>query len=198
MGRRNEILKRATEVFERQGVNRTSIEDIAKAVGVKREAIYYYFRSRGEILLKIILPQSTAMTAALQEIFDSDLSDAEKLRAAIRNHLDGFNPNYLEMTVALREEHFMDDDPKLKELRRSWSDYSQLWTRLIAEGQGRGAFKGALDPKMVAFGILGMCNWLSRWYDPSKDVTVEQIIETFFTMTAHGILASPDEAPAPL
>jgi AcrR family transcriptional regulator len=188
MSRRIEILRRATEVFERQGVNRTSIEDIAKAVGVKREAIYYYFRSRGEILLRIILPQSMSMVMALEGIINSNASDADKLRAAIRNHLDSFNPNYLEMTVALREEHFLDDDPKLKELRRSWREYSALWTRLVAEGQARGGYKPGLDPKMVAFGILGMCNWLSRWYDPSKDVTVEQIIETFYTMTAHGIL----------
>ena len=40
MSRRMEILRRATEVFERRGVNRTSIEDIAKAVGIKREAVY--------------------------------------------------------------------------------------------------------------------------------------------------------------
>ncbi len=37
MSRRIQILRRATEVFERQGVNRTSIEDIANAVGIKRE-----------------------------------------------------------------------------------------------------------------------------------------------------------------
>jgi len=39
MGRRSEILQRATEVFERKGVTHTSLEDIAREVGIKREDI---------------------------------------------------------------------------------------------------------------------------------------------------------------
>ena len=41
MSRKREILRRAAEIFERKGVSDTSIEDIAKAVGIKREGIYY-------------------------------------------------------------------------------------------------------------------------------------------------------------
>ena len=46
MDRRTEILRRAAEIFERKGVSNTSVEDIAGAIGVTREAIYYYFKSR--------------------------------------------------------------------------------------------------------------------------------------------------------
>lgn len=200
MSRRIQILRRATEVFERQGVSRTSIEDIANAVGIKREGIYYYFKSRGEILLKIILPQSTSLVMALKAIIGSNMSGPEKLEAAIRSHLDRFNPNYLEMTVALREDHFIEDEAKAAELRNVWNDYTRLWIQLIAEGQEAGMFKPGLDPKMVANGILGMCNWMSRWYDPAKSMPVESIMEIFFTMVAHGIVAPtpvPTPAPAP-
>lgn len=196
MSRRIQILRRATEVFERQGVNRTSIEDIANAVGIKREAIYYYFKSRADILLKIILPQSTALVASLRAIINSNMSAPEKLEAAIRSHLDRFNPSYLEMTVALREDHFLEDEGKAAELRNVWNDYSKLWTGLIAEGQEQGTFNPSLDPKIVANGILGMCNWMSRWYDPAKSMPVEQIMDTFYSMVAHG-LVTPAAAPVP-
>jgi AcrR family transcriptional regulator len=191
MSRRIEILRRATEVFERRGVNRTSMEDIANAVGIKREAIYYYFDGRGEILVNIILPQSRSLCLALETILNSNMSGAEKLRAAIRNHLDKFNPNYLEMTVALREDHFAAADDKMVELRKVWRDYGALWTQLIAEGQRSSEFRGGIDPKLVSFGVLGMCNWMSRWYDPSKSITIEQIIDTFYAMVSNGIVAAP-------
>ena len=191
-----EILRRATEVFERRGVNRTSIEDIAKAVGIKREAVYYYFKSRAEILLKIILPQSNSLAMNLENVLRSNQPALDKLKAAIRAHLDSFNPNYLEMTVALREDHFFEGDDKLKELRRVWRDYGELWIRLIREGQQAGEFDAALDPKVVAYGVLGMCNWLSRWFDPTKDVTIEQIIDTYFAMAVRGIAVGPSAVPA--
>lgn len=193
MKRRTEILRRATEVFVRQGVTGTSIEDIARSVGIKREAIYYYFRSRADILLEIILPQSNALLLGLRSVARSNLSAAEKLRGAIENHLSSFHPAYLEMSVALREDHFMKDEPKLRELRRVWEEYSRLWTVLVREGQERGEFRADVNPKMVAYGILGMCNWLSRWFDPAGDISVDEIIETYFGMITHGILE-----PAPV
>lgn len=196
MSRRIQILRRATEVFERQGVNRTSIEDIANAVGIKREAIYYYFKSRADILLKIILPQSTSLVMGLGSIINSNMSSPKKLEAAIRNHLDRFNPNYLEMTVALREDHFLDDNEKAAELRGVWNEYTQLWIRLISEGQEQGALRPGLDPKIVANGILGMCNWMSRWYDPAKSMPIDQILEIFFSMVAYGIVEPTSSPPA--
>ncbi len=196
MNRKREILRRATEVFEHQGVARTSMEDIANAVGIKREGIYYYFKSRGDILLEIILPQSNSLVLGLKRIMDSRMGRMDMLHAAIQSHLDAFNPAYLEMSVALREDHFVRDDKKLRELKRIWDAYSAMWSELISEGQEEGVFKPGLDPKLVAFGLLGMCNWVSRWYDPNKgDFSISDVIETFSTMAATGILA-PDAVPS--
>ncbi len=187
MNRREEILQRASEVFGRKGVSRTSFEDIAREVGITREAIYYYFKSRMEILLEVILPQSRSLLEGLRGILREGGDSHCMLLAAIRNHLESFNPNYLEMAVALREDHFMEDDDRLHALRRTWDDYNRCWTDLIRQGQQAGCFDPAPNPKMVAFGVLGMCNWLSRWYNPRLDVSIEEIIETYYHMIAHGI-----------
>ena len=187
MSRRTEILKRATEVFERQGVTNTSLEDIAKAVGIKREAIYYYFKGRHDILLEIIQPQSMTLLAGLRDIRDSDRSATIKLREAIKNHLLSYNPSYLEMSVALRDDHFFGDDGTLGELREIWNEYGALWLKLIEEGQASGEFRNDLDPKLVSFAVLGMCNWLTRWFDPKGELTLDDIIDTYFKLTFEGL-----------
>ncbi len=187
MGRRTEILKRATEVFERQGVTKTSLEDIAKAVGIKREAIYYYFKGRHDILLEIMQPQSVTMLENLRTIRVSGVSVSEKLRAAINNHLLCYDPNYLEMSVALREDHFFSEDDNYKSLRDCWHEYGVLWQKLIEDGQASGEFRDDLSPKLVSFAILGMCNWLSRWFDPKGTITIDEIIDTYFKLTFEGL-----------
>ncbi len=195
MDRRTEIIRRATEVFQRKGVNGTTLEDIARAVGIKREGIYYYFRNRFEILLEVILPQSNALARNLQFIVGSNMAPQDKLRGAIQNHLEGFNPGYLEMSVALREDHFERNPEKLHDLREAWKRYEDLWMELIGEGQRLGVFEPGLSVRAVTYGILGMCNWLSRWYDPGGPLSIGDIIDTYFHMVFYGLETSTETSP---
>ncbi len=194
MSRRHEILRRAAEIFARKGIAHTSIENIAQAVGLKREAIYYYFKSLEDILLEIILPQSNALQRNLRNVMATHHSAKDKLHEAIRVQLDSYNPGYLEMSVLLRENHYFKDKKKLNELHKLWRDTTELWVDLIREGQASKEFNPDLDPKILAFGILGMCNWVSRWFDPGQSASIPDVIETFFTLSSQGLLYVDNES----
>jgi AcrR family transcriptional regulator len=188
--RREDILKKATELFDRQGYANTSLDDIARAVGIAREGIYYYFKNRAEILLHIIEPRSLALIAGLRAIMAApDKSFAAKLHDAVRNHLEQFDLHCLEMTVSLRDGHLEDARSVRAVMARIWKEYEALWTRLVAEGQRAGEFRAMGDPKMLAFGILGMCNWLARWYDPKKGVPIAELVESYTGMVGRGLIA---------
>lgn len=186
--RREEILRCAAQIFEQKGVGQTSIEDIAQAVGVKREAIYYYFKGRNEILAAIVLPQSTQLLVSIREILESNLGFPEKLKSAIQTHVSSLTPGYLELTLTMRELGDVSEDEKLEELRGMWKGYSDLWSELVRQGQDSGSFKPGLNPKMVAFGLLGMLNWMSRWYQPGKGATLDEIAETYATLATQGLV----------
>ncbi|MBF0168606.1 MAG: TetR family transcriptional regulator [Alphaproteobacteria bacterium] len=186
--RRDEILRCAAEIFERKGIAQTSMEDIAQAVGVKREAIYYYFKGRNEILAEIVLPQSDALLVTMRGILESELSFPEKLRAAIQDHVASLSPGHLDLTLTLRETLAVSEDQKLEELRTMWKAYGDLWAELVRQGQEEGSFKAGLNPKMVAFGLLGMLNWMSRWYHPGQGSSLEEIAETYATLATQGLV----------
>src|SRR3546814_15769937 len=104
MRRREEIIQTATELFDRQGFFNTSLDDVAQAIGLKREALYYYFKNRAELLLAIIEPQAIDLIAGLEVIVSSDLPSEQKLHRAMENHLDRFDRPCLEMKITLRED----------------------------------------------------------------------------------------------
>ncbi len=189
--RRQEILQRATECFDRKGYANTTLDDIAKAVGIKREGIYYYFKNRPQILLQIIEPQSLALVDGITAIVeDAELGPREKFHAAIRNHLERFDRYCLEMTVSMRDGRF-DGEPEVRDVMlQIWKKYEAMWARLITDGQASGDFRTIGDPKMLAFGILGMCNWLARWYDPRKSVTIEQLIDSYTELLSNGLFSA--------
>ncbi|MCL2713986.1 MAG: TetR family transcriptional regulator [Alphaproteobacteria bacterium] len=187
MKRREQILRRAAEVFAERGVAQTSLEEIATSVGIKREAIYYYFRNRVEILLEIISPQSLSLLHGITALMGGTGSSREKLRSAMELHLQAFTPSYIEMTVALREEHVQIDDPRVKELRRVWEEYGNCWETLIRQGREEGVFRSDMDPKIASYGILGMLNWMSRWYRTGQSAPIGHVAETFFTLVTEGL-----------
>ncbi|MCK9918091.1 TetR/AcrR family transcriptional regulator [Microbacteriaceae bacterium K1510] len=190
--RREAILRHALALFDLHGFANTSLDDIARETGIKREAIYYYFKDRAEILLCIIRPQTRSLVDGLEAVVKSDVDSTTKLYEAIRNHLQRFDRHCLEMTISLRDVYLDDAKEVRREMDKIWRQYESMWTQIVAEGQASGQFAEVGDPKMVAFAILGMCNWLARWYDPRKSVSVEELIETYFSMLAYGLVKKRD------
>jgi len=186
--RREAILQHALALFDRQGFANTSLDDIARETGVKREAIYYYFKNRAEILLSIIRPQSEALVEGLRVVVDSDADARTKLYLAIKNHLQRFDRHCLEMTISLRDVYLDDAKDVRAEMDQTWRRYEGMWTRIIAAGQAGGEFAKCGEPKMIAFAILGMCNWLARWYDPRKQVSIDELIRTYFNLIGSGLI----------
>jgi TetR/AcrR family transcriptional regulator, cholesterol catabolism regulator len=191
--RREAILRAATELFDRQGYANTSLDDVSQAVGIKREALYYYYRSRAEILLAIIGPQAAALIDGMKEVVASDDPAPVKLRSAVHNHLKRFDRHCLEMTISLRD-GITNAGEVGSAMSKIWKEYEQLWTSLIESGQRSGEFAALGDAKMVTFGILGMCNWLARWYNPRKPASLDEIIDTYFTLVSQGLVPRSAEA----
>ena len=40
---------------------------------------------------------------------------------------------------------------------------------------------------MLAFAVLGACNWLARWYDPRKPVTIDELIDSYTDLLSSGL-----------
>jgi AcrR family transcriptional regulator len=192
--RRAEIVRRAAEIFDRQGVSRTSLENIAAAIGVKREAVYYYYRDKSEILCEIIRPHSEALLRGMERFNALGLSATARLSLAISGHLERFNPTYVEMTVALRELSGSNPAPGIVELRRVWKEYEQHWIELFRQGQAAGEFDDAQNPKLMAFAVLGMCNAVSGWYRPDGGIAMDELVRSYTAIALGGVARFKDDA----
>lgn len=85
---RGAILDAAEVVFYKQGVARTSLQQIAEAAGVTRGAVYWHFRNKNEVLealtQRVILPQEHVIERLLKSASDDSL---EEMHQATREAL---------------------------------------------------------------------------------------------------------------
>jgi len=185
--RREEILRAAQELFHRQGYANTSLDDIARAVGIKREGLYYYFENRTQILITIIKPLGLQLRDAVKAILDSDDTPEGKIRRAVENHLMRFENRFAESKITLRDDYFAENEDVLAEMGPIWDEYEDHWAAIIEEGQAAGVFDPKLDARLAFLGILGQCNWVARWYEPGKSIPVPDLIDMYNSMIVRGL-----------
>jgi len=187
--RREEILRAAQDLFHRQGYANTSLDDIARAVGIKREGVYYYFPNRTQILITIIKPLGLQLRDRVREILESDASPEEKICQTVENHLMRFENRFAESKITLRDDYFAENEDVLAEMQPIWDEYETLWVAIISEGQDKEAFDATLDPRLAHLGILGLCNWVARWYKPGSSIPVPDLIAMYNRMVLRSLRA---------
>lgn len=187
--RREEILRAAKDLFHRRGYANTSLDDIARAVGIKREGLYYYFPNRTQILIGIIKPLGIQFRDRVREILESDASPEDKICQTVENHLMRFENRFAESKITLRDDYFAENDAVLAEMGPIWDEYEDLWIAIIREGQEKGVFDKSLDPRIAHLGILGLCNWAARWYVPGKSIPVPDLIAMYNRMVLRSLRA---------
>ncbi len=82
--RRNEILDKAAGLFEANGYNKTTINDILREVNIAKGTFYYYFKSKEE-LMDAIIDRYMEIGLERAEVVKArkDLSPTEKLLQVI-------------------------------------------------------------------------------------------------------------------
>ena len=80
------------------------------------------------------------------------------------------------------------DEKEFRKIRRGKRKYTRIVEEIIEEGISQGLFRKS-DPKLQAFAIIGMCNWVYKWYKPGPDsYTPDQITDYFVSLLERGYL----------
>lgn len=184
------IVSAAAELFARKGFGATSLDDIAERLGATKGALYYHIKNKEDILRHIYLMVLAASEEPLAEIVAAPLPPAEKLARAIAHHVSVAANRSPAMTVFYREHPHL-TGPFAREIVLRKKVYERYFEQIIEEGQAAGVFSRAIDAKIATFGLLGMCNWLSQWYQPDGVFTHQRIAAMFTEMLERGLLTSP-------
>lgn len=185
------IITAAAQLFARKGFGSTSLDEVAEVLGVSKASLYYHIKNKEEILRLIFLTVLTVSEEPLRQIVEADLPAGEKLARAIEHQAWVAADRSPAMAVFYREQPHL-TGPFAREIILRKKEYERYFERIIEEGQAAGIFHTHIDSKIAAFGLLGMCNWLSQWYKSGGQYSPQQIAEMFEEMVGKGLSVSYD------
>jgi len=185
------ILLRAAQIFAEQGFEGASIRDISRATGISLSGLYYYFKSKQQLLYLI---QNNAFTLILDRLrvrLRSVQEPRVRLRVLVLNHVEYFLSHPNEMKVLSHEEEAL-GAPYEEEIAAIKRRYYAL-AREIFDGVASAGLTSGLNPRVAVLSLFGMMNWVYKWHNPKVDPNGEQLTDTIVGIFLHGVLADPVE-----
>jgi AcrR family transcriptional regulator len=187
----NEIVDVAAELFRKKGFVATSLEDIARELGMYKGSLYHYIDSKEDLLFAVVREPAEQILADLREFADLDLPPAEKIRRMMRSHVSVLESNFTYASVYLEE-------VAGKHRSEEWSamdrEYVNSIVSVVDDGKRSGDFASAIDARITTLALIGSLNWLIHWYHPDGQLKGAEIADKFCDLFLSGLLS---RSPAP-
>ncbi len=181
--RKSELTRQAARLFAERGYHGTSIDQLAKAMGVQKGSLYAHIASKQELLYVTMREGADAFHGALDAI-DERLPASEKIRLALRAHLRVVSEQLDVATVFVREWRYLEGEHReeiLEERRR----YEERFRALFREGRELGGLRTDLDEAAAALLALSALNWAYTWLAPGRDT--DELADRFYALLVDGI-----------
>jgi len=180
------VLKTSAAIFAEKGYHSTSIRDIARATEMSLSGLYYYFKSKDELLFLIQDYCFSTVIEDCHKLLDGVEDPVHRLKLLIENHLHYFVHNMNEMKVLSHEANSIGGD-LFKKVNSKKRQYVDLVMKLLEEIAREHRLQG-IDVRVATFSLFGMMNWIYNWYNPRKDVNVTGLAQNITRIFLSGLL----------
>lgn len=182
------LLETAAALMARQGYSQTTIRDVARATGYSLAGMYYYFKSKEDLLFQIQLRTFSSLLERQREDLARGGAAEERLRRFVRNHLAFFVEHFSELKVCTFELESLGEEA-YREVEAIRREYYRLAAGIVAEAMGRRVRNPEADRRVrhTTLFIFGSLNWIFMWFDADRDGPVERLADEVVDLVLHGI-----------
>ena len=172
---RGKLLQTAAHLFRSKGYERTTVRDLASAVGIQSGSIFHHFKSKDEILRAVmeetIVYNTALMRAALLESDDARERVLSLIRCELQSIMGGTGEA---MGVLVYEWRSLSEESRayILSLRDT---YEQIWLDVLSDARDAGYFKA--DPFVLRRFLTGALSWTTTWFRPDGPMTLDSLAE---------------------
>jgi AcrR family transcriptional regulator len=185
---RQKVLDAAARLFRERGYAGTTMRDVAHRCGIRAASLYYHFHSKDDILAEVFdygVRRVAAAVRAAVEALPATASSYDKIRAAVRAHLESFfvYGDYTASNVRV----FRQAPREVQRRNRGLRDrYEAYWKRLLEEARRRGDLRRGVDLSIARLFLFGGMNHTLEWYS-SRGVSFHDLAERYTELIFRGI-----------
>lgn len=177
---RGRLLREAARLFRDKGYERTTVRDLAAAVGIQSGSLFHHFRTKEEILKAVMVETIQLNTAMMRAAVDVQPDLYSKLKALIRAELESINGQTGEAMAVLVYEWRSLSSVAQEEVLVLRDIYERLWLEVLGGLNEEGALQA--DPFIVRRMLTGALSWTITWYRPRGPLGLDDLASQVILM----------------
>lgn len=175
MDRKAEIQNAAQALFKKSGYAVASMRDIASEIGMEAASLYNHIESKEEILYDICFGLANKLNNSIEEVNDIYFNAEEKLRMAVRFHIETLCEDLDAAYVFVHDWKFL-TGKSLEDFKASRDMYEAGIRTIIENGEDEGLFEEN-NRGFATLTILSSLNWIVEWYKTDGRLSPKEIAE---------------------
>jgi AcrR family transcriptional regulator len=174
------MVNAAAKVFAERGYDQTTMQDLAGSMGLATGALYHYFGSKEQLLIKICDQLMEPLLARAREIMVTDDPPRDQLRALVRVWVANVAEYRDHMLVFQQERHAIESGAQWRGVRESRKAFERLVEHALDEADAAGPV--GVDKRLVLVALLGMVNHTAQWYRPRGRLSPDEIADGYLEL----------------
>jgi AcrR family transcriptional regulator len=159
------VVERSVELFNERGFDGTSMEDLARHLGISKSAIYHHVPSKDALLGLALDRALSGLERVADEARSSDAPAVDRLERLVRQSVVVLVEHLPDVTLLLRVRGNSEVERQALARRRR---LDRLAAGLVKEAVGDGDLRPDVDPAITARLLFGMVNSLTEWLRPTS------------------------------
>lgn len=187
MASKEEVIKVANKLFVEKGFEKTTMEDIARALGVYKGSIYYYINNKADLFYEILVLTLDQSNRKLSKISKSRLPPGEKFEALLAAYFENILDNALEFQIIVNERRYMLSQKQERTVRKKMKTYEDYLVVALREGIEAKVFRDDLNPRVIVDGVISIGNGIYKWFSFDGPLTFNQIADMYVELVMTGL-----------
>ena len=185
---RQRILMAAIQLIGQKGLANVSMNDIVEASGVSKGGVYWYFKSKEEIITAISQRLFATDIKSVESLLEAEGTVSERLQQLIRDRVQGLQE--MSGVVAILFEFYavaLHQDGVRQFIKAYFQNFHELLVALIQQGIERGEFR-PVDALAAATALDAVFEGLIvRWLIDPDAVQWASLGEAAIRLTLDGL-----------
>ena len=189
----NRILNQAMRIFLEKGYHGTSIDDITQAAGLTKGALYWHFKSKEDLLKKLIRKyEKSFLDNLIHAVTEVKGRASDKFEKYVRfnSAFAYYNRELCVSFTTLAAELVGAHHGIEPEIRRVYGKYQNFLSKLILQGKKEKIFREEINAALAALIVIAFHDGiLLQWSMNREKIDGEAYVNTFKKIMLNGMMA---------